>query len=79
MAEEQSPFADVRDEDGGFSLPQLKWRELLFIGAIRKEGDHYVRDPSRPLPSFARSGLFPEDRRLSATLREGRILLRYLS
>lgn len=78
MAEEQSPFADVRDEDGGFSLPSLKWRELLFIGAIRREGEAFVRDASRPLPPFAREGLFPEPVRLSAEPREGRILLRYL-
>jgi hypothetical protein len=79
VAEEQSPFADVRDEDGGFSLPQLKWRELLFIGAIRREGEHYIRDPLRPMPPFARSGLFPDERRLAATLQGSRVVLRYLS
>jgi len=79
MAEEQSPFADVRDEEGGFSLPQLKWRELLFIGALRREGDHFVRDPARPLPPFARPDLFPENRRLGAVPRNGRIVVRYLS
>jgi hypothetical protein len=78
MAEEQSPFADVRDEDGGFSLPSLKWRELLFIGAIRRQGEAFVRDPSRPLPPFARAGLFPEGVRLGALSRRNRVLLRYL-
>jgi hypothetical protein len=78
LAEEQSPFADVRDEDGGFSLPQLKWRELVFIGALRREGDLYVRDPNRPLPPFAREGLFPEGVRLSAEPRGGRVLIRRL-
>ena len=77
MAEEQSPFADVRDEDHGFSLPALKWRELLFIGAIRREGDPFVRDPSRPLPPFAREGLFPEGFRFAAEPKGDRILVRY--
>jgi hypothetical protein len=77
MAEEQSPFADVRDEEGGFSLPALKWRELLFIGALRRDGDVFVRDPERPLPPFAREGLFPEDSRFVAEGRGDRVLLRY--
>jgi len=79
MAEEQSPFADVRDEEGGFSLPQLKWRELIFIGALRREGDHYVRDPARPMPPFARPGLFPEDGLFGALSRGDRVVVRYLS
>jgi hypothetical protein len=60
MAEEQEPFADVVAVPGGFSLPELKWRELLFIGALRPEGDSFVRDVSKPLPPFRRPGLFPE-------------------
>jgi hypothetical protein len=78
VAEERSPFADVRDEDGGFSLPPLKWRELLFIGAIRREGEAFVRDAARPLPPFAREGLFPENVRLSAESTGNRVLIRYL-
>jgi hypothetical protein len=78
VAEVQSPFADVRDEEGGFSIPELKWRELLFIGALRPEGDAYFRDPSRPLPAFAREGLFPEGVRLSAERRGKRVLVRRL-
>jgi hypothetical protein len=31
-------FVDVRYTRDGFSLPRLKWRELLFIGALRPEG-----------------------------------------
>ena len=27
------PFADVRMLPDGFSLPELKWREMLFVGA----------------------------------------------
>jgi hypothetical protein len=42
--------------EGGFSLPELKWRELLFVGALRPEGDAFVRDPARPCrPSAARA------------------------
>jgi hypothetical protein len=47
-------------EDGGFSIPERKWRELLFVGAMRREGDAYVRDPTRPLPPFRIADLFPE-------------------
>ena len=79
MAVDERPFEDVQPCPGGFSLPELKWRELLFIGALRREGEHYVRDPTRPLPPFARDGLFPEERRLSAERQGGRVLLRYLS
>jgi hypothetical protein len=32
MAETQQPFADVRILPDGFSIPVLKWRELLFVG-----------------------------------------------
>jgi hypothetical protein len=75
MADSESPFADVRDEDGGFSIPELKWRELLFIGALRSEGAVFVRDPGRPLPPFARGGLFPEGVAFRAERRGRRVLL----
>ena len=68
----------MRDEEGGFSIPALKWRELLFIGAVRPEGLAFVREPARPLPVFARPGLFPEGARFSAEARGPRILIRYL-
>lgn len=72
MADEQQPFTDVvLLEEGGFSLPELKWRELLFIGALRAEGSTFVRDPSRALPSFRLPGLFPEGVPFRAT-RDGR-------
>jgi hypothetical protein len=54
------PFADVQEIVGGFSLPTLKWRELLFVGAVRPDRGGYVRDPSRPLPPFQTPNLFPE-------------------
>lgn len=76
MADEPLPFADVRPEEGGFSIPELKWRELLFIGALRADGDAFVRDLSRPFPPFLKGGLFPEDGRFQATRREGRVLIR---
>jgi hypothetical protein len=63
---DERPFEDVRPTDGGFTIPELKWRELLFLGALRREGDHYVRDPSRPLPPFRDEGLFPEGARFEA-------------
>jgi hypothetical protein len=75
MADHQEPFADVVDVEGGFSIPDLKWRELLFIGALRPEGDAFVRDPARPLPLFRREGLFPEGVRFRAERVRGRVIL----
>ena len=72
----QEPFADVRVLDAGFSIPELKWRELVFVGAVRAEGDHFVRDPSRPLPPFRIPDLFPEGARFRARRQGSRILLR---
>jgi hypothetical protein len=72
MASDTSPFADVRLlEDGRFSIPELKWRELVFIGALRAEGDVFVRDPARPLPAFELPDLFPEGVRFKV-VRDGR-------
>jgi hypothetical protein len=75
---DEKPFEDVRLEAGGFSIPQLKWRELLFIGALRREADAYVRDPSRPLPPFRIGGLFPEGVRFKAVPSGGRVHLERL-
>jgi hypothetical protein len=71
-----SPFADVQVVGDGFSLPELKWRELLFIGAIRKDGEAYVRDPERPMPEFALPGLFPLGLRFRAERDGRRVLIR---
>lgn len=76
MAGDQEPFADVRDEEGGFSIPELKWRELLFVGALRPEGDVFVRDTARPLPPFRREDLFPPGVRFRAERAGGRVVLR---
>jgi len=76
MADPQDPFADVVPVEAGFSIPELKWRELLFVGAIRPEGDAFVRDPARPLPPFRREGLFPEGVLFRAERAGGRVVLR---
>jgi hypothetical protein len=62
MAYDRSPFADVRPLDGGFSIPEIKWRELVFIGAVRPDGELWCRDPARPMPPFENENLFPEER-----------------
>ncbi|MGE0452162.1 MAG: hypothetical protein AB7O37_06805 [Vicinamibacteria bacterium] len=66
----------MREEPGGFSIPSLKWRELVFVGALRPSGDDWVRDPARPLPPFERSGLFPDDGVFSVAESRGRVLVR---
>jgi hypothetical protein len=76
MADEQLPFADVRVIEDGFSIPQLKWRELLFVGALQADGDAFVRDPSRPLPPFRPADLFPEGVRFRVTRAGGRVVIR---
>ena len=75
---DETPFADVEILEDGVSLPELKWRELLFIGAVKAEGDHFVRDPTRPLPEFQVAGLFPEGVRLRATRSGGRVRVQRL-
>jgi hypothetical protein len=76
VAEEESPFEDVRLTGDGFSIPELKWRELLFVGALRADGGAFVRDPSRPLPPFRAGELFPVGQRFTATRAGRRVLLR---
>ncbi len=76
MADPQDPFADVLPVEGGFSIPELKWRELLFVGAMRPRGDGFVREPARPLPPFRQEGLFPEGVVFRAERAGGRVILR---
>lgn len=76
MAEKQHPFADVHVLEEALSIPELKWRELLFTGALRPDGDAFVRDPARPFPPFEKDGLFPEGVRFYATRWEGRVVIR---
>jgi len=75
---DERPFEDVRATGDGFSIPELKWRELLFVGALRRDGEAFVRDPSRPLPPFRAGDLFPEGERFTATSIGRRVLLRRL-
>ena len=73
----QQPFADVElVPPDGFSIPELKWRELLFVGALRRDGDDFMRDPSRPLPAFRIPDLFPEGARFRAQSDGRRVLVR---
>ncbi len=76
MAEEATPFEDVVPLADGFTIPELKWRELLFVGALRPEGDAFVRDPARPLPPFRDASLFPVGVRFRVERRAGRVLVR---
>jgi hypothetical protein len=73
---DQDPFADVVRVEGGFSIPELKWRELLFVRALVKQGEHYVRDPGRPLPPFRAPDLFPEGGRFRVERASGRVVVR---
>jgi hypothetical protein len=75
MAEHRQPFADVERLGDAFSIPELKWRELVFVGAVRRDGEEWVREPSRPLPSFRQPDLFPEGVRFRIERREGRVLV----
>ena len=76
MADEHRPFEDVRETADGFSIPELKWRELLFVGALRRDGEAFLRDPSRPLPPFRVADLFPDGARFTATAEGGRVRIR---
>ena len=73
-------FEDVRKHEGGeLDLPDLKFRELLFIGALKRvdEGGDpetalVVVDETRPMPPFREEGLFPPHSRFKVTRRAGR-------
>jgi len=73
---DQRPFEDIQPGEDGFSLPEEKWRELLFIGALRREGEAFVRDPTRPLPPFRTPNLFPPGARFLPAAEAGRVRLR---
>ena len=70
------PFFDVEGDATRFSLPRRKWRELLFIGVIVREGTDYVRDPSRPLPNFRFPDLFPTGARFRMEEDGQRVIIR---
>ena len=79
MSYDQKPFEDVVLTPDGLSLPVLKWRELLFIGALREDGDAFVRDAARPMPPFAAGDLLPVGARFAATPEGRRVRLRRLT
>ncbi len=70
---DERPYEDVRFAGQSFSIPEMKWRELLFVGALRLEEEHYVRDPARPLPAFRDGDLFPEGARFTIGREGGRV------
>jgi hypothetical protein len=76
MTEDQSPFEDVQGAEEGFSIPDLKWRELVFIGALRPEGNGFVRDSQRPMPAFKTPNLFPDGVRFEVHRLGGRVHLK---
>jgi hypothetical protein len=73
-------FEDVKKHEGGvLDLPDLKFRELVFIGALKRLDDG--RDPeraevevdeTRPMPPFREEGLFPPRSRFVVQRRQGR-------
>ncbi len=77
-----SVFEDVKTHDGGvLDLPDLKFRELIFIGALQRVDDgtdpekaEVVVDATRPMPPFREEGLFPPHSRFSVVRRAGRAL-----
>jgi hypothetical protein len=72
----ETPFADVQVLEDGFSIPDLKWRELIFTGAMRAVGDAWVRDPSRDMTPFAQPDLLPEGVRFHIVRANGRVHVR---
>jgi hypothetical protein len=73
-------FEDVKKHDGGvLDLPDLKFRELIFIGALKRLDDgadptraEVVVDETRPMPPFREEGLFPPQARFTVERRNGR-------
>lgn len=73
-------FEDVKKHDGGvLDLPDLKFRELIFIGALRRTDDgadpgkaEVVVDETRPMPPFREEGLFPPRSRFAVVRQGGR-------
>ena len=62
-------FEDVKKHDGGIlDLPDLKFRELIFIGALKRlddddgthsEGALVIVDETRPMPPFREASAAP--------------------
>jgi hypothetical protein len=75
MTLNETPYADLRPTADGFSLPELKWRELVFVGALRPEGDAWVRDPARPMAPFACGDPFAVGARFRARREGARVVV----
>ena len=79
-------FEDVKKHEGGvLDLPDLKFRELIFIGALKRLDDgtdperaEVVVDGSRPMPPFREEGLFPPQARFAVFRRGGRARFTHL-
>ncbi|MEO8359246.1 MAG: hypothetical protein ABI672_04375 [Vicinamibacteria bacterium] len=73
-------FEDVKKHDGGvLDLPDLKFRELIFIGALKRTDDGVSAeraevevDHTRPMPPFREEGLFPRGSRFTVERKNGR-------
>ena len=66
---DQRPYHDLKPAGRArsFSLPARKWREILFVGAMRLDEDgFYRRDPDRPMPPLREPWLFAEGGRFRA-------------
>jgi hypothetical protein len=72
---DDKPFEDIEFQGEAFSIPDLKWRELVFVGAVRLLGDVWVRDLSRPIPPFRARDLFPEGGRFKIRREKGRVVV----
>jgi len=60
----EPPFHDISgDDSGALVLPWRKWREILFVGAMRPVDGGYVRDPERPLPPLRTPRALPLGRK----------------
>ena len=60
------PFHDLKPvgDQGAFSVPVRKWREILFVGAMRETREGlYVRDLSRTLPPMREPDYFAAGKR----------------
>jgi hypothetical protein len=72
-------FEDVKHDGEVLDLPDLKFRELIFIGALKRIDDgsdpsraEVVVDGTRPMPPFREEGLFPPGARYRVERRAGR-------
>ena len=73
--QQQGAFADLVLTDRGFSIPQLKWRELVFTGALTRRGRFFTREPGPAFPPFENPDLFPVGVSLRVSFEQGRVHL----